>query len=148
MKVLIFDMTHGLGCMIQLSNMAQGGDVYLRKSKDILLQPLCAFGPLPVCGLARSIILFSSFSNFTLCTDEISRMFSTFAFVFIQMNIFVQISKCICPNCTIYLCESQNVFVKIAKCICQNCKMYLSGLLDIFGSNAGKLEPFRTLHQS
>ena len=36
-------------------------------------------------------------------------------------NVFVQLSKCICPNC-------QNLFVQIAKFICQNRQMYLSQL--------------------
>ena len=31
-----------------------------------------------------------------------------------------------------YLSELQNIFVQIAKCICPNCKMYLSKLLNVF----------------
>ena len=41
-------------------------------------------------------------------------------------NVFVQISKSICPNCKMCLFKFQKVFVKIAKCICSNFKMYLS----------------------
>ena len=38
------------------------------------------------------------------------------------------ISKCICPNCPMYLNKFPNVFVQISKCICPNCQMYLSRL--------------------
>ena len=35
-------------------------------------------------------------------------------------NIFVQITKYICPNCPIYLFRLSNLFVQIAKYICSN----------------------------
>ena len=43
-----------------------------------------------------------------------------------SQNIFVQITKCICPNHKMYLSESRNVFVEITKYICPNYKSYLS----------------------
>ena len=46
-----------------------------------------------------------------------------------RCEIFVQIAKCICPNCKMYLSKLQNVFVKIAKCIGPTCKMYVSRAL-------------------
>ena len=36
------------------------------------------------------------------------------------------ISKCICPNCKIYLSKFKHVFVQISECICPNSNMYLS----------------------
>ena len=52
-------------------------------------------------------------------------------------NVFVQIAKCICPNCKMYLSKFLNVFVQIAKCICPNSKLYLSKL---YKSNGHCLE--------
>ena len=60
------------------------------------------------------------------------------------LNVFVQISKCICPNCKIYLSKFLKVFVIEAKChfrrdtlrtpFCtsSNCKVYLSQFLNVF----------------
>ena len=39
-----------------------------------------------------------------------------------MQNIFVQIAKCICPICKIYLFKLQNEFLSIVKIICPNCK--------------------------
>ena len=50
----------------------------------------------------------------------------------IPQSVFVQMAKCICPNCNMYLSKLQNVFVQIGKCICPNCKMYLSKLQNVF----------------
>ena len=41
-------------------------------------------------------------------------------------GLFVQISKCICSNCQMYLSKLPILFVQISKCICPNCKIYLS----------------------
>ena len=46
--------------------------------------------------------------------------------------VFVQIVKCICSNCKMYLSKLQNIFLQIAKYICQNCKIYLSKLHNVF----------------
>ena len=35
----------------------------------------------------------------------------------VRQNVFVQISKCICPNCKMYLSQLENVFVQIANCV-------------------------------
>ena len=42
-------------------------------------------------------------------------------------NLFVQLE-----NLDEFKFEFQNVFVQIAKCICTNCKMYLSKLQNVF----------------
>ena len=47
-------------------------------------------------------------------------------------DVFVQMAKCICPNCKMYLYKWQNVFVQIARCIWTNGKMCLSKLQDVF----------------
>ena len=47
-------------------------------------------------------------------------------------NVFLPTTNCICPICTMYLCELPNEFVWIAKCICVIWKMYLCELLNIF----------------
>ena len=43
-----------------------------------------------------------------MCKTNLSKM----------QNVFVQIAKCICPNCKLYSSKLQTVFVQIAKCIC------------------------------
>ena len=40
-------------------------------------------------------------------------------------NGVVQIVKCICPNCQMYLSKLSNVFVSIFRCICQDEQIYL-----------------------
>ena len=37
-----------------------------------------------------------------------------------MLNVFVQIVKCICSNCQMYLFKLSNVFVPIVKCICSS----------------------------
>ena len=122
-----------------MSNMTQGEDVYLGKSKDILLHPilLCAFGPLPVCGLDQSIyFLRSPISPFaqmkfpecfhlSLRIHPNEHICPNFKMYLSKLqNVFVQIAQYICPNCKMYLSKLPNVFVQIAKCICPNCKHF------------------------
>ena len=42
-----------------------------------------------------------------------------------MQNVFVHITKCICPNCKMYLSKLQNVFVQIAKLICPMYNVHL-----------------------
>ena len=57
-----------------------------------------------------------------------------------QLQVFVNITNCICPFCKVYLSYLQNVFVPIAECICaehsraQWCKqlMLVRSLADLF----------------
>ena len=107
--------------------------VYLGKSKDILLHPLCAFGPPPVALFDQLVyflhcpISFSAQIKFPEC-------FSLSIFIYICI---VQIAKSICPNFKKqYLSKLQNVFVQIAKCICPNCNIYLSKIIKIFDTIA------------
>ena len=39
---------------------------------------------------------------------------------YLSQNVFVEMVKCVCPYCKMYLSKLLNVFVKIAKCICQS----------------------------
>ena len=118
--------------------------MYLGKSKDILLHPLCAFGPPPVALFDQLVyflhcpISFSAQIKFPEC-------FSLSIFIYIcivqiaksicpncKKTVSVQIAKCICPNCKMYLSKLSNVFVQISKYICLNCKIYLSKLPNVF----------------
>ena len=55
-----------------------------------------------------------------------------------MQNVFVQISKCICPNFKMYLSKFQNVFVQISKCICSYLEMYLSTIQNVFVQIVGQ----------
>ena len=53
--------------------------------------------------------------------------------VFAQLlNVFVQITKCNCPNCWMYWLKLHNVVLQIARCICPNWRTKFSKLLNVF----------------
>ena len=66
-----------------------------------------------MCNSAPSLLNFSLYFSFS------------FANVPKLLYVFVQIAKCICPNCKIYLFKLLNVFVQIGKC-------FLFKLLNVF----------------
>ena len=62
----------------------------------------------------------------------------------LKLQSCLQIVKCICQNCKMYLSKLQNIFVvQIAKCISPNWKMYLSAccrLSDALSNGRAKLQ--------
>ena len=70
-------------------------------------------------------------------------------YLFKWLNVFVQMAKCICPDCKMYLYKLQNIFVQIAKvfvqmakCICPNGQKYLSRLQNVFVQMAQCICPY------